>query len=124
MPCYTIRETPVTFEKVAYRPGHMSLLLDALKAMGYQVQANVPTIKLRSHQPSGQAMKIWPVGAVATTQNTILYKDGKLQIPSTSSFKVEALKEAYSRAAVKLHAARNGWLLREVGQNQFEAIRR
>jgi len=124
MPCYTIRETPVTFEKVAYRPGHMSLLLDALKAMGYQVQANVPTIKLRSHQPSGQAMKIWPVGGVATTQNTILYKDGKLQIPSTSSFKVEALKEAYSRAAVRLHAAKNGWLLREVGQNQFEAIRR
>ena len=62
MPCYTIRNTPVTFEKVAYQPGHMALMLDALQALGYQVQANVPVLQLRSHLPRGLAVKIWPVG--------------------------------------------------------------
>jgi len=126
MPCYTIRNTPVTFEKVAYQPGHMALMLDALQALGYQVQANVPVLQLRSHLPRGLAVKIWPAGTVATTENTILYQDGRLQIPSTlrDRFTVDAVKEAYAREAVKLHAKRNGWLLREISPTEYEVTKR
>ncbi len=120
MPCYSIRRTRVTFEKVAYQPGHMALMIDALKALGYQT--DVPAHRL----PRGQAVKIWPAGTRATTQNTILYQDGKLQIPSTLTdrFTVDGLKEAYAREAVKLHARRNGWLLREISPTEYEVTKR
>jgi hypothetical protein len=114
MPCYTIRQTPVTFEKVAYKVGHLSLLTDALKQLGYQVQA------------SGTALKIWPVGAAATVQNTVQYRDGRFQIPSPlkSRFTLETIQQAYAREAVKLHARRNGWLLREISPTEFEVTKR
>jgi hypothetical protein len=114
MPCYTIRQTPVTFEKVAYKVGHLSLLTGALKQMDYQVQA------------SGMALRIWPVGATATVENTILYRDGRFQIPSPlkDRFTLEAIQQAYAREAVKLHARRNGWLLREISLTEFEVTRR
>ena len=38
MPCFSIRQTKVTFERVAYKAGHMALLLGALREMGYEVQ--------------------------------------------------------------------------------------
>lgn len=114
MPCYTIRRTPVTFEKVAYKAGHLSLLTGALKQMGYQVQTN------------GTAVKIWPVGTSATVRNTILYQDGRFQIPSPlkDRFTLEAVQQAYAREAVKLHARRSGWLLREISPTEFEVTRR
>jgi len=126
MPCYTIRSTRVTFEKVAYQPGHMALMLDALKAMGYQIQGPFPVLGLRSRMPRGLAVKIWPIGTVATAQNTILYQDGRLQIPSTlrDRFTVDAVKEAYAREALKLHAKRNGWLLREISPTEYEVTKR
>ncbi len=126
MPCNTIRRTRVTFEKVAYQPGHMALMLDALKALGYQTKVDVPPLELRSRLPLGLAVKIWPVGTTATTRNTILYQDGKLQIPSTlrDRFTVDAVKEAYAREAVKLHARRNGWLLREISPTEYEVTKR
>ncbi len=124
MPCNTIRRTRVTFEKVAYQPGHMALMLDALKALGYQV--DVPPLELRSRLPRRSAVKIWPAGTAATAENTILYQDGKLQIPSTlrERFTVDTLKEAYAREAVKLHARRNGWLLREISPTEYEVTKR
>ena len=126
MPCYTIRQTPVTFEKVAYRPGHMSLLVDALRGMGYQVEADVPGIQLRSHLPAGMTVKIWPAGTAATLGNTVLYRDGHFQIPSPlrDRFTMEAVQQAYAREAVKLHARRNGWLLRELSPTEFEVLKR
>ncbi len=125
MPCYTIRRTPVTFEKVAYKPGHLALLMDALRTLGYQIQVDVPVIKLRSRLPAGLAFKIWPDGTVATRENTILYKDGQFQVPTTlkERFTLDAVKEAYARQAVKLHARRNGWLLREISPTEFEVIK-
>ncbi len=126
MPCYTIRKTPVTFEKVAYKAGHIALLLDALTGMGYQSEADVPVLKLRSHLPSGVAVKIWPAGVAATVANTILYRDGQFQVPSTlkDRFTLDAVKQAYAREAIKLHARRHGWLLRELGPSEFEALKR
>lgn len=115
MPCYSVRSTKVAFEKVAYKPGHLGLLAAALEEMGYQVQR------------SGTTLKIWPKNTVANTTNTIAYGGGGvLQIPSTlkDRFTLDAVKQAYARQAVKLQAKRNGWLLREVGENQFVVERR
>ncbi len=114
MPCYSIRSTKVAFEKVAYRSAHLGLLTAALQEMGYQVQR------------SGTTLKIWPKNTVANAANTIAYGGGILQIPSPlkDRFTLDAVKQAYARQAVKLHAKRNGWLLREVGENQFVAERR
>ena len=114
MPCWSVRSTKVAFEKVAYKPAHFDLMTAALQEMGYQVQRN------------GTTLKIWPKNTVANTTNTIAYGGGILQIPSTlkDRFTLDAVKQAYSRQAVKLHAKRNGWLLREVGENQFVVERR
>ncbi len=114
MPCYSVRSTKVAFEKVAYRPAHLDLMTAALQEMGYQVQR------------SGTTLKIWPNNTVANATNTIAYGGGMLQIPSTlkGRFTLDAVQQAYTRQAVKLQAKRNGWLLREVGENQFVAERR
>lgn len=114
MPCHTIRRTPVTFEKVAYKPGHLDLLVAAVHEMGYQVAR------------TGNILKICPKGRSATTENTIAYGGGVFQIPSTlkDRFTLDKVKEAYSRQAVRLHARRNGWLVREAGENQFVVERR
>lgn len=114
MPCYTVRQTPVTFEKVAYKPGHMGLLIEALKQLGYEIEA------------TGTAIKIWSAAARATVENTILYKDGRFQVPSTlqGRFSLERVKEAYAREAVKLHARRNGWLLNQISETEFELTKR
>jgi hypothetical protein len=125
VPCYTIRSTGVTFEKVAYQPGHLALLLEALKDLGYQLEAGVRTISLRTHLPSGTAVRIWPAGTYAGVQNTILYKDGKFQIPSAmrDRFTLERIEQAYARQAVLTHAQRNNWLVREISQTEFELTR-
>jgi hypothetical protein len=114
MPCYTVRKTPVVFEKVAYKPAHLMLLMDAVKELGYQVLAD------------RTALKIWPAGAEADTANTILYQGGRFEIPSPlkDRFTLDRVKQAYARQAVKVQARRNGWLLRELSQTEFEVIRR
>ena len=96
----------------------MALLLDALKTMGYQIQAPVPVLQLRTYLPHGLAVKICPVGTAATTENTILYQDGR-QIPSTLRDRF-TIDEAYAREALKLHARRNGWLLHEISPTEYE----
>ena len=115
MPCYTIRQTAVSFEKTAYKPGHLDLMAAALDELGYQVQRN------------GATLKIWPKNTTAVASNTIAYGGGVLQVPSTLKriFTLDKLKEAYSRQAVRLQARRNGWLLREgANANEFVAERR
>ncbi len=115
MPCHTIRQTPVAFEKVAYKAGHLNLLIEALRQMGYQVESD-----------AGRALKIWRLGSAATATNTILYREGRFEIPSTlkGRFTAEAVKQAYAREAVKLQARRNGWLLREISPTEFEVTKR
>lgn len=114
MPCYSVRSTPVAFEKVAYKPLHLDLMTAALEELGYQAQKR------------GATLKIWPKNTVANATNTVAYGGGVLQIPSTlkDRFTVDAVQQAYARQAVKLHAKRNGWLLRDVGENQFLVERR
>ncbi len=111
MPCHTIRQTPITFEKVAYKAGHIGLLMEALRQMGYEVQ------------PDGrQSLKI----RLAGSASTILYREGRFEIPSTlrDRFTVESVKQAYAREAVKLQARRNGWLLREISPTECEVTKR
>ncbi len=118
MPCYTIRTTPVTFEKVAYKAGHLGLLIEALKNLGFQVEEGV--IK----QP-GTVIKLWPAGTAPVLENTILYTDGRFEVPSPlrNRFRLEVVQQAYACEAVKLHARRNGWRLRQLAENEFEVTR-
>ncbi len=115
MPCYTIRQTPVVFENVAYRPAHMPLMLEALAEMGFEIQAD-----------PGRELVFWPAGSMRTIDNTIQYRGGTFRIPSTtrSRFSLDQLKEAYARQVLKLHAHRNGWLLRELSKTEFEVVKR
>ena len=55
-----------------------------------------------------------------------IYGGGGLAIPSPmrERFTFDQLKEAYARQAVRVNARRNGWLLKEVGENEFVAERR
>jgi hypothetical protein len=119
MPCYTIRQTPVVFEKVAYRPGHLGLLIDALKELGFETDSETP-------ESRRSGLRIWPAGTIRTAENTVLYRDGMFEVPSTlkKRFPLDRLKEAYARQAIRLHARRNGWLLRELSNSQFELVKR
>jgi len=49
------------------------------------------------------------------------HQDGR-QIPSTlrDRFTTDAVKEAYAREALKLHARRNGWRLHEISPTEYE----
>jgi hypothetical protein len=76
MSCYTIRQIPVVFEKVAYRPGHPGLLIDAFKELGFETDSESPEGK-RS------GLRIWLAGTIRTAENTVLYQDGMFEVPST-----------------------------------------
>jgi hypothetical protein len=118
MPCYSIRQTPVVFEKVAYRPGHIGLLIDALKELGFDTESDA------DGKRSG--LRIWPAGTIRTAENSAVYRDGAFEVPSTlkNRFSLDRVKEAYARQAIRLHARRNGWLVREAGTAQFELVKR
>jgi hypothetical protein len=125
MPCYTIRTTPVTFTQVFYKAGHWGLLLEALKHLGFEIRSDIPVAKLGGRLPAGRAVKIWPAGAAPTLENTIVYTDGRFEVPSPlqDRFRLEALQQAYAREAIQLHARRNGWRLRQLVENEFEVTR-
>ncbi len=119
MPCYTIRKTPVVFENIAYKPSHMLLMIEAIQEMGFVFLADLQGGVARE-------LTIWPAGSVRTAENTIRYRGGKFEVPSTlgSRFSLDRLKEAYSRQAIKFHARRNGWLVRELSGTEFEIVKR
>ncbi len=115
MPCHTIRQTPVVFENVAYKPAHLALMVAALKEVGFEVQ-----------NEAGRELRLWPAGSSPAVENTILYRGGKFEVPSTlrGRFNLGRLKEAYARQAIKLHARRNGWLVRDLSSTGFELVKR
>ena len=118
MPCYTIRQTPVVFEKVAYRAGHVGLLTDALKELHFEVESDPDRTR--------PGLRIRPAGTAWRPETTVIYRDGTFEIPSTlkNRFSLDRVKEAYARLAVRLHARRNGWLLRELTGSEFELVKR
>jgi hypothetical protein len=118
MPCYTIRQTSVMFDKLAYRPGNVRMLIDALKELGFEVESDP--------ERTNPGLRIRPAGMARRADNTVVYQDGTFEIPSTleNRFSLDRVKEAYARQAIRLHARRNGWLLHEISGTEFELMKR
>jgi anthranilate/para-aminobenzoate synthase component II len=128
MPCNTIQRTPITFEKVVYKPGHAALLIEALESMGFEVQDAVLYKHGTRKVVDDNGLKIVPKGAIfSTRENTILYNSkGSFQVPNTMQdrFTLEKLQNAYGMAAARQTAKQNGWQFHQISETEAEFIRR
>lgn len=119
MPCDTIRRTPVTFENLVFKPGHIDLMVEALGTLGFEV--------VKSTLEGGVVqLRIFPRGQYQNQRNTITYERGSLQVPSPMQgrFSLEKLQNAYGMAAAKLTAKKNGWQFHQTSETEFEFLRR
>ena len=125
MPCYTIRATPITFENVAYKPGHLDVMIAALESMGYEIE-NKMIYKHGTDVELGKGLVLYPKGELASRTNKVIYRDGKFQIPSTMQerFTLRKVQVAYGMEAGKLHAKKMGWQFTQTGEETFKLVRR
>src|SRR5215471_8732906 len=118
MPCYTIRQTPITFEELTFKPGHIELMIQAIQSLGYEISRT-------TLMGDVVHLDIFPRGAYPNRRNTITYERGSFQVPSTvEDFTVDRVQNAYGMAAAKLAAKRNGWLFKQTSDTEFEFVRR
>lgn len=112
MPCDTVRTTPpVRFGKVKV-PAQIDVLQAALESLDYTVERTDSQLRFWRSRP-----------AVAGT-----YMSGTLTIPevwrANPDYGEQALRVAFSTAAIRFQAKKYGWLVKETAAGEFEVQRR
>lgn len=111
MPCDSRYQIEIDFTK-----GDLTVLSEAVKAMGYKVEYNNQVTSLIARHPQGHVLT-WTKGENLRMNTLAAYAGYEKE------FKQELLM-AYGNAAVQTMAKRTGWQAKSIGENQYQLSRR